>query len=87
MGDFGKTSLLGAIVLALVVCMLHEAKAAVRPVKPQVQQDRPATPLEREVGTVPCLRPPERPRAVWWMLVGPNGETLIIGAHEVRQRC
>lgn len=87
MGDFGKTSLVVAIVLALVVCMLHEAKAAVRPVKPDTRQDRPTMPLEREAGTVPCLRQPERPRAVWWMLVGPNGEMLIIGAHEVRQRC
>lgn len=76
------------IVLALIlVCMLHEAKAAVRPVKPETRQDRPATPLEREAGTVPCLLPPGRPHAGWWMLVGPNGETLIIGAHEVRQRC
>lgn len=87
MGDFGKTSLLVALVLALVVCMLHEAEAAVRPVKPETRQARPTMPLEREVGTVPCLRPPERPRAVWWMLIGPNGEMLIIGAHEVRQRC
>lgn len=87
MGNFGKTSLLVAVVLALVVCTLHEAKAAVRPVKPETRQERPATPLEREAGTVPCLRPPERQRAVWWMLVGPNGETLIIGAHEVRMRC
>lgn len=45
MGDFGKISLLVALVLALVVCMLHEAKAAVRPVKPETRQDRPATPL------------------------------------------
>lgn len=87
MGDFGKTSLLVALVLAFVVCLLHEAKANVRPVKPQVHQDRPTMPLERDVGTVPCLRIPERPRVEWWMLVGPNGETLIIGAHEVRQRC
>ena len=87
MGDFGKMTVLVAAVLAIVVCMLHEAKAAVRPVKPETRQDRPAKPLEREVGTVPCLRPHERQRAVWWMLVGPNGETLIIGAHEVRQRC
>lgn len=27
MGDFGKTSLLVALVLAIVVCMSHEAKA------------------------------------------------------------
>lgn len=87
MGDFGKTSLLVAFVLALVVCMLHEARVAVRPVKPETRADRSTMPLEREAGTVPCLRPPDRPRAVWWMLVGPNGETLIIGAHEVRQRC
>ena len=86
-GDLGKTFLLVALVLALVVCMLHEAKAAVRPVKPETRQDRPTMPLEREVGTVPCLRPPERPRAARWMLIGPNGELLIIGAHEVRQRC
>lgn len=85
MGGFGKTSLL--VALAIVVCMPHEAKAAVRPVKPQVRQDRPTMPLEREVGTVPCLRIPERHRSSWWMLVGLNGETLIIGAHEVRQRC
>lgn len=84
---FGKTSLLVAVVLALVVCVLHEAKAAVRPVKPEVRQDRPTMPLEREAGTVPCLRPPERPHPEPWTLVGPNGETLIIGAHEVRQRC
>lgn len=87
MGDFGKITVLVAAVLALVVCTPHEAKAAVRPTKPDTRQDRPTTPLEREAGTVPCLRPPEHPRAVWWMLVGPNGEMLIIGAHEVRQRC
>ncbi len=76
------------IVSALIsVCMLHEAKAAVRPVKPETRQDRPTMPLEREVGTVPCLRPPDRTRAVRWMLVGLNGGMLIIGAHEVRQRC
>lgn len=28
MGDFGKTSLIVAAVLALAVCALHEAKAA-----------------------------------------------------------
>lgn len=81
---FRAVGITSALILS---CMLHEAKASVRPVKPQVQQDRPATPLEREAGTVPCLRPPERHRVGWWMLVGPNGETLIIGAHEVRQRC
>lgn len=64
MGDFGKMTVLVALVLAPVVCMLHEAKAAARPVKPETRQERPAKPLEREAGTVPCLRPPERPRAV-----------------------
>lgn len=48
---------------------------------------RPENPVQRVKPHVPCLRPPERPRVEWWMLVGPNGETLIIGAHEVRQRC
>jgi cytochrome c biogenesis protein ResB len=30
MGDFGKTSLLVALVLAIVVCTLHQAKATAK---------------------------------------------------------
>lgn len=86
-GYLGKTSLIVAIVLAVVVFTLHGVMAAVQPIKPEMRVTVPENPLEREAGTVPCLRFPERPRASWWMLIGPNGEVFIIGERDVRQRC
>lgn len=46
MGEFGKTSLLVALVLALVVCTLHEIM-----VTPQ--------PAGLSASSVQCLRPPD----------------------------
>jgi hypothetical protein len=80
-------------VLLLIAAVLYlgsiatAAFGAVEPVKPEVRQARPQIRVDRQSGTVPCLRPPERPRSAWLVLVGPNGEMLIIGAHQVRQRC
>lgn len=87
MSDFGKITILIASVLSVAVFALHEARAAVKPVRPEVCIERPQKPIDRETGTVPCIRPPERQKTSWWMLVGPNGEVLIIGEYTVRRRC
>lgn len=83
MSDVGKLTLLVSIALASVA----SASAAVQPIKPETRATLPEKPLERETGTVPCLRSPERPIASWWMIIGPNGEVFIIGERDVRQRC
>lgn len=48
---------------------------------------RPERPVERVQASVPCLRPPERPKRVTWVIRDANGNILIIGAQIVRERC
>jgi len=47
----------------------------------------PEKPLQRVPSSVPCLRPPERPKPVVWVVRGKDGNILIIGSQIVRQRC
>lgn len=48
---------------------------------------RPEKPLQRVPSSVPCLRPPERPKRVTWVVRDADGNILIIGSQIVRQRC
>ena len=48
---------------------------------------RPELPVERLRQPVPCLRPPERPKPVVWVVRDKDGNILIIGSQIVRQRC
>ena len=87
MGDFGKMTALVAIVLALVVCTLHAAKAAVRPVKPDDIRIASTSPLYEEQRTVPCLakRDPRRIRELW--IETENGIRFYVGSETIRFRC
>lgn len=71
----------------LVILLATPASAAIRAIPPETALIRPDKPLEREDRNPPCLRLAERPRTVWWMLVGPDGSEVIVGAAEIRQRC
>lgn len=48
---------------------------------------RPELPVEKLRQSVPCLRPPERPKRVTWVVRDADGNILIIGSQIVRQRC
>lgn len=80
-------------VLLLIAALLYlgsiinAAFGAMEPTKPNIDEDMRVQPDEHEHQTEPCDQPPERPRIVWWTLIGPNGEKLLVGAHEARQRC
>lgn len=87
MGDFGKTSLLVALVLALVVCILHEAEANTKPVTVKPTLIRPQTPIYEQERIVPCLDRRDPVTLHEFYLVGPGGQRIPIGYDAIRKRC
>ena len=87
MGDFGKTSLLVAIVLALVVCMLHESKAAVESVAVNPKLIRPQKPLYEPERIVPCLDRRDPVSLHEYYLEAPGGQRIPVGYEAIRKRC
>lgn len=87
MGGFGKTSLLVAIVLAIVVCFLHEAKANTKPVTVKPTPIRPQTPLYEPERIVPCLDRRDPVALHEFYLEGLGGQRIPIGYDAIRKRC
>lgn len=52
-----------------------------------VALSRPQTPLYDQERLVPCLTPQEALPAIVWILRDKEGNVLIIGSMEIRQRC
>lgn len=87
MADFGKTSLLVAIVLAIVVCMLHEAEASTKPVTVKPTLIRPQAPLYEQERIVPCLDRRDPVTLHEYYLEGPGGQRIPVGYEAIRKRC
>lgn len=87
MGDFGKTSLLAAFVLALVVCMLHEAEANTKPITVKPIIIRPQTPLYEQERIVPCLDRRDPVTLHEYYLEGQGGQRIQVGYEAIRKRC
>lgn len=77
-----------SIILALIfVCMLHETKAAVHPVKPDDVRVVPRAPLVEANRTVPCLGNRDPGRFKEWWIVTTDGTRALIDIERIRQRC
>lgn len=87
MGDFGKTSLLVALVLAIVVCTLHQAKASAEQLTVRLMLLRPQKPLYEQERIVPCLDRRDPVTLHEYYLVAPGGQRIPVGYDAIRKRC
>ena len=86
-GDLEKTFLLVALVLALVVCTLHHAKATAEAVTVKPTPIRPQTPLYEQERIVPCLDRRAPVALHEFYLEGPGGQRIPVGYDAIRKRC
>lgn len=85
---FMLRTLLGmALCIAALAYALAANAAQYKPTTEEALLIRPERPVERVQTSVPCLRPPERPKRVVWVLRDKDGSILIAGAQIVRERC
>jgi len=78
-----------ARVFLAVLAIAWTDRLSARQYKPETEAAffRPELPVEKLRSSVPCLRPPERPRRVTWAVRDADGNVLIIGSQIIRERC